>query len=326
MKQPLFAVAEPLRLARSRRPRRCLRRALAAGCSGGEEFPQRPSGAADARCAQTVDRATVERRHAQRDPQGPRAADRPCAQPVSRVGRDVRRVGRVLRAPTRRTSRGTICTVAVPDDGFPTGGDRSGRARSGDQLRRVSAVFATGSAASPGADHRSPDLDALMSHARLQRDLTSTGLDDRLRRGARQPHRQCYIDYGLQDGANEANGIREPALHAVQPADRAAQARQPDDRRSRSLAADGTAFIRRPGRQRHQFAAARADAGVGRGDAVRADREDRTTHFRDGFGYNVYHDPGPPPTVTLAARTADIYKWAFSLVAIWSGHLDQTTA
>ena len=36
----------------------------------------------------------------------------------------------------------------------------------------------------------------------------------------------------------------------------------------------------------------------------------------------MYHDPGPPPTVQ--GTYADIYKWAFSLVAIWSGHLDQT--
>ena len=49
---------------------------------------------------------------------------------------------------------------------------------------------------------------------------------------------------------------------------------------------------------------------------------DKVTNFRDGFGYNVYHDPGAPPR--LHGTHADIYKWAFALVAVWSGHLDQT--
>ena len=48
---------------------------------------------------------------------------------------------------------------------------------------------------------------------------------------------------------------------------------------------------------------------------------DKVTHDRDGFGYNVYHDPGPPPRVHDAY--SDIYKWGFALVAVWSGHLDQ---
>jgi hypothetical protein len=48
---------------------------------------------------------------------------------------------------------------------------------------------------------------------------------------------------------------------------------------------------------------------------------DRTTFVRDDFGYNVYHDPGAPPHAQ--GTQSDIYKWAFALVAVWSGHLDQ---
>ena len=48
---------------------------------------------------------------------------------------------------------------------------------------------------------------------------------------------------------------------------------------------------------------------------------DRTTFFRDDFNYNVYHDPGPPPR--SKGTDSDIYKWAFALVAVWSGQLDQ---
>ena len=48
---------------------------------------------------------------------------------------------------------------------------------------------------------------------------------------------------------------------------------------------------------------------------------DKTTFTRDGFDYNVYHDPGAPPRAQ--GPDADLYKWAFALVAVWSGHLDQ---
>ncbi len=52
--------------------------------------------------------------------------------------------------------------------------------------------------------------------------------------------------------------------------------------------------------------------------------DDKTTYLRDGFEYEVFHDPGPPPYIdTLnGAGTSDDYKWAFSLVSQWSSHLD----
>jgi hypothetical protein len=47
---------------------------------------------------------------------------------------------------------------------------------------------------------------------------------------------------------------------------------------------------------------------------------DRKTYFRDGFGYNLYYDPGPPPKAR--GTYADLYKWNYALVVVWSGHLD----
>ncbi len=50
--------------------------------------------------------------------------------------------------------------------------------------------------------------------------------------------------------------------------------------------------------------------------------EDLTTHERDGNPYMVYHDPGDPPKLDADNQvTSDWYKWGFSLVAIWAGHL-----
>ena len=47
---------------------------------------------------------------------------------------------------------------------------------------------------------------------------------------------------------------------------------------------------------------------------------DRNTYTRDGDTYHVFHDPGTPPQ--LGGSQDDVYKWAFSMVATWSAHLD----
>jgi uncharacterized protein DUF6851/putative metal-binding protein/type IX secretion system substrate protein len=52
--------------------------------------------------------------------------------------------------------------------------------------------------------------------------------------------------------------------------------------------------------------------------------EDLTLHQRDGDVYWVYHDPGYPPYLdtTAVGGISEEYKWNFSLVSIWSSHLD----
>ncbi|MFZ4461071.1 MAG: hypothetical protein ACOYN2_00550 [Patescibacteria group bacterium] len=45
-----------------------------------------------------------------------------------------------------------------------------------------------------------------------------------------------------------------------------------------------------------------------------------TKHVRDGNTYHAYLDPGMFPEATGA--TAELYKWNFLLVGLWSSHLD----
>ena len=49
---------------------------------------------------------------------------------------------------------------------------------------------------------------------------------------------------------------------------------------------------------------------------------DKTTYQRDGFDYEVYFDPGIPPTA--AGPLSQEYKWGFSMVVTWASHLDQS--
>ena len=52
--------------------------------------------------------------------------------------------------------------------------------------------------------------------------------------------------------------------------------------------------------------------------------EDKTVYMRDGDTYNVYHDPGEPPYLSLTENnvSSDQFKWGFEMVSIWASHLD----
>ncbi len=53
--------------------------------------------------------------------------------------------------------------------------------------------------------------------------------------------------------------------------------------------------------------------------------EDRKIVSKDGYDYWVYHDPGPPPMLDSenGAGLSKEFMWNFSLVSVWSSHLDQ---
>lgn len=51
--------------------------------------------------------------------------------------------------------------------------------------------------------------------------------------------------------------------------------------------------------------------------------EDAMVHTRDGVDYKVYHDPGTPAYIDEENHSeSQDYKWGFSLVSVWSSHLD----
>ncbi len=127
----------------------------------------------------------------------------------------------------------------------------------------------------------------------------------------------CYIRFGLQDGSNEINDYANTAYAPVNPPIFPEDPGNPDivdlDRwqpitLSEFIDQSGNPISDQPEFLSPEWGQVTPFALTG---------TDRTTYTRDGFDYEVYFDPGPPPS-----SSGDDYKWGFSMVAIWSGHLD----
>lgn len=52
----------------------------------------------------------------------------------------------------------------------------------------------------------------------------------------------------------------------------------------------------------------------------------RVTYERDGYPYQIFHDPGAPPTLDTTAMggKSEEYKWGFSLVSAWSSDVQSS--
>ncbi|MYD97410.1 MAG: hypothetical protein F4X98_08500, partial [Gammaproteobacteria bacterium] len=130
---------------------------------------------------------------------------------------------------------------------------------------------------------------------------------------------QCYLEFGLADGANEANDYVNTAYEPVNPPLRPDMPGNPDIvdlNRWQPLSLE--TFIDQagnPAQSEPEFLSPEwghvVPFALTEADLVRYDR--------DGFTYWVYHDPGMPPTID--GSLAESYKWGFSLVSIWSSHL-----
>lgn len=130
----------------------------------------------------------------------------------------------------------------------------------------------------------------------------------------------CYIEFGAQDGANEsadyANRYYIPANPAIQP-DQPGNPNIIDLDRWQPISL--MEFIDQSGNvinSEPEFLSAEWGNVV----PFSLTESDRTVYSRDGFDYPVYFDPGSPPSAV--DDTVGEYKWGFSLVSIWSAHLD----
>lgn len=130
----------------------------------------------------------------------------------------------------------------------------------------------------------------------------------------------CYIRYGLQDGANEANLYQSRYYQPLNPPIEPEQPGNPDIiDLGRWQAIALSLSIDQAG---NQVGSVPEFIGAEWGNVAPfalADA-DRSTRTRNGHGYTLYHDPGSPPYPYGAFNKE--YQWNFALVSIWGSHLD----
>jgi hypothetical protein len=175
--------------------------------------------------------------------------------------------------------------------------------------------------ASPGATTTSSQLDQLMASLGYDSAITATDVSGGSAAALGNRIGQCYIEYGLQDGANEGNGYRNqfyrpsnPPIEPFKPGNPSIVNLDRWQPISLPLAIDqaGNVVNSTPPALSPEW------GGV---NPFSLRESDRIPYFRDSFTYEVFHDPGPPPRAH--GTYADMYKWNYALVAVWSGHLDQ---
>ncbi len=175
-------------------------------------------------------------------------------------------------------------------------------------------------AGSPGQNDTFDAADALMDSLNFSTDID--GVDYSSGDAAQLGNyiAQCYIDYGMQDGSNEANGYANQYYSPVNLPIRPEDPGNPDIvDLNRWQAISLSLFIDQSGNvisSEPEF----LSPEWGQVTPFALTEDDVSVYERDGFQYRIYHDPGLPPLANNVF--ADEYKWGFTLVSLWSAHLD----
>lgn len=132
---------------------------------------------------------------------------------------------------------------------------------------------------------------------------------------------QCYIDFGLQDKSNEQNDFENQSYAPINPplvVDNPGNPDIVDFNRWQPLTLD--LFIDQSGNVIPGATPGFLSPEWGRVVPYALTDASANLFQRDGYSYKVYHDPGLPPQ--LGGDLSEEYKWGFSMVALWSSHLD----
>jgi hypothetical protein len=180
-------------------------------------------------------------------------------------------------------------------------------------------------AESPGLEVSRPLADSLL--ASLGYDLGNTSRDYWTGDPAAFGNyvAQCYIDYGLSDGANEGGDYEplfyEPVNAPLRP-DRPGTPELVDPNRWQPLRLE--IFIDQGNNTIDDNTPAFLGPEWGRVKPFSLTSDDLQIFEREGNPYWVYHDPARPPYLEdpLIGPDYNAYQWGFAMVAVWSSHLD----
>ncbi len=136
---------------------------------------------------------------------------------------------------------------------------------------------------------------------------------------------ECIINYGLQDGANEAELYTNRFYRPINPPIAPALDGNPnisDLNRWQPISLD--VFIDQAGQQIPLGTPEFLGPEWGSVEPFSLSWDDLDIFERDGNEFWVYFDPGAPPYLDIqdGGGLLDEYKWNFALVSVWSSHLD----
>ncbi|TNE62866.1 MAG: T9SS type A sorting domain-containing protein [Bacteroidetes bacterium] len=178
---------------------------------------------------------------------------------------------------------------------------------------------------SPNALASYAEFDNLMAQLGYDKSYTSTDYSTGSPAALGNYIAQCVINFGLQDGSFEQYGYANQHYQPVNPPLVIKFPGNPtilDPNRWQPLTLD--VYIDQSGNVIPINTPPFLSPEWGQVVPFSLKPTDLTVYQRDGFDYWVYHDPGPPPYLdtTMVGGLSEEYKWGYSLVSVWSGHLD----
>ena len=139
---------------------------------------------------------------------------------------------------------------------------------------------------------------------------------------------ECYIEFGAQDGANEANDYASQHYVPVNPATQITPYtfEMPEDM-NRWQPIEFAIFEDQSSNIIESTTPEFITPEWGNVTPFSLTEDQATYHLRDGNTYRMYLDPGPPPLWDdQGSVISDQYANAFAMTAIWSAHLDPDNA
>ena len=178
---------------------------------------------------------------------------------------------------------------------------------------------------SPGAANILSRCDQLLNELGYDKNNTSTNYASGSPAALGNYIAERILEFGLQDGANEAEAYANQFYQTVNPPLITKFPGNPDlvdPNRWQGLTLD--VFIDQAGNPIPGSTQPFLSPEWGRVVPFALDEADLSIKRRDNYDYWIYHDPGPPPYLDTAAvgGMSELYKWNFALVAAWSAHLD----
>lgn len=178
---------------------------------------------------------------------------------------------------------------------------------------------------SPGAGRSLPAFDRLLQNLGYDASYTSTDYTNGPPAALGNYIAEQLIAFGLEDGSNEGQQYRNTfyfplnqPLNPLMPGNPQIQ----DPNRWQPLAL--REFVDQSGVASGSGPPPFLSPEWGKVIPFALKEKDLVVHTKKGNDYWLYHDPGPPPLLSVegGGGTSEAFAWNFSLVSIWASHLD----